>query len=136
MAFGCSLFILFFQSRFQIAIGRKLFAFFFIVAFFNVVTLFGQYSLYSSKSTCALSRALFAQLDFDIFFNEVFEPECERKRIGGFQAAVPKFAKLQMSPASASVIPPNNAGAVTQVMRISNSLFGQVFFSILFFFCF
>jgi len=42
-----------------------------------------------------------------------------------FQVAVPKFMKLQMSTASANVVPPNNSGTVTQVFKVANSLHGQ-----------
>ncbi|CAH1779344.1 unnamed protein product [Owenia fusiformis] len=37
-----------------------------------------------------------------------------------FQAAVPKSFQLQLEPPSASTIPANNAGAVTQVIKINN----------------
>ena len=42
-----------------------------------------------------------------------------------FQVAVPKYMKLQMSPASASTVPPNNAGKVTQLFKVANSRHGQ-----------
>jgi len=47
--------------------------------------------------------------------------------LNGFvlQAAVPKYLKIQMQPASGNVIPPNNQGKITQIVRIANSLQGQ-----------
>jgi len=42
-----------------------------------------------------------------------------------FQAAVPKYCKLQMSPPSATTLPPNNQGKVTQQLKVANSLQGQ-----------
>lgn len=47
--------------------------------------------------------------------------------IGGlnFQVAVPKYMKLQMSPASGNAVPPANSGKVTQVFKVANSLQGQ-----------
>eukprot|EP00741_Cyanophora_paradoxa_P019858 tig00000217_g19166.t1 len=41
------------------------------------------------------------------------------------QAAVPKYIKLQMLPASGTSLPPNAVGAITQQIRITNTLFGQ-----------
>jgi len=41
------------------------------------------------------------------------------------QAAVPKYLKIQMSPASATVLQPNNSGKITQVVKIINSMQGQ-----------
>ncbi|KAJ1480866.1 Coatomer/clathrin adaptor appendage, Ig-like subdomain-containing protein [Baffinella frigidus] len=35
-----------------------------------------------------------------------------------FQAAVPKHAKLQVTPATSGTLPPNNAAPVTQVLRV------------------
>jgi len=40
-----------------------------------------------------------------------------------FQAAVPKYCKLQMGPLSSAIIAPN--GTVTQSFRVINSQFGQ-----------
>ena len=42
-----------------------------------------------------------------------------------FQAAVPKYLKLEMLPASSTVIPPHSMGAVTQEIRITNSMQGE-----------
>jgi len=42
-----------------------------------------------------------------------------------FQVAVPKFMRLQMTPASSTVVPPNNSGKVTQVFKVANSMHGQ-----------
>jgi len=42
-----------------------------------------------------------------------------------FQAAVPKYCKLQMNPPSSTTIPPNNSGKVTQQLKVANSLQGQ-----------
>jgi len=42
-----------------------------------------------------------------------------------FQVAVPKFMKLQMSPASSDTLPPMSSGAVTQQFKLANSLHGQ-----------
>jgi len=42
-----------------------------------------------------------------------------------FQVAVPKYMKLQMSPASGTSIPPSNSGSVTQLFKVANSLHGQ-----------
>jgi len=42
-----------------------------------------------------------------------------------FQVAVPKYMKLQMSPASATTVPPNNMGSATQTFKVANSLHGQ-----------
>ncbi|CAM9132078.1 unnamed protein product [Ectocarpus sp. 13 AM-2016] len=42
-----------------------------------------------------------------------------------FQAAVPKYLRLEMQPASGSVVKAGGAGAVEQVVRITNSLQGQ-----------
>jgi len=33
--------------------------------------------------------------------------------------------KLQMSPASSSTVPPNNAGSATQLFKVANSMHGQ-----------
>jgi len=41
------------------------------------------------------------------------------------QAAVPKYLKIQMNPASASVLQPNNSNKVTQIVKIINSMQGQ-----------
>ena len=41
------------------------------------------------------------------------------------QAAVPKYLKLEMLPASSSSIPPNSSGAVTQEIRVVNSQQGE-----------
>jgi len=41
------------------------------------------------------------------------------------QAAVPKYLKIQMNPASSTVLPPNNTGKVTQVIKVINSMQGQ-----------
>lgn len=42
-----------------------------------------------------------------------------------FQVAVPKYMKLQMTPASGTTVPPMNSGKVTQVFKVANSLQGQ-----------
>jgi len=42
-----------------------------------------------------------------------------------FQVAVPKYMKLQMSPASSSTVPPSNSGKVTQTFKVANSMHGQ-----------
>jgi len=42
-----------------------------------------------------------------------------------FQVAVPKYIKLQLSAASAPTLPPNSTGAVTQQIRLQNTLQGQ-----------
>ena len=42
-----------------------------------------------------------------------------------FQVAVPKYMKLQMSPASSDTLPPMSNGAVTQQFKLANSLHGQ-----------
>ncbi|KAI9923223.1 hypothetical protein PsorP6_002013 [Peronosclerospora sorghi] len=42
-----------------------------------------------------------------------------------FLAAFPKYIKLKMEPPSGNVVPPNNSGVVTQVVKIQNSLQGE-----------
>lgn len=42
-----------------------------------------------------------------------------------FQAAVPKYLKLEMLPASSTTIAGNSNGAVTQEIRVSNSMHGE-----------
>lgn len=42
-----------------------------------------------------------------------------------FQVAVPKFMKLQMTPASGTQVAPMNGGAVKQVFKVANSMHGQ-----------
>jgi len=42
-----------------------------------------------------------------------------------FQAAVPKYLKLEMLPASSTTIPANSQGATTQEIRITNSAQGE-----------
>lgn len=42
-----------------------------------------------------------------------------------FQAAVPKYLKLEMLPPSSTTIPPNSQGAVTQEIKLANSMQGQ-----------
>eukprot|EP00624_Nannochloropsis_granulata_P006422 evm.model.NODE_48038_length_28629_cov_22.408222.4 len=42
-----------------------------------------------------------------------------------FQCAVPKYVKLEMSPASGSTLPAHSAGVVTQAVKVSNSMLGQ-----------
>jgi AP-1 complex subunit gamma-1 len=42
-----------------------------------------------------------------------------------FQVAVPKYMKLQMSPASGTQVPPMNGGSVKQVFKVANSMHGQ-----------
>mmetsp|Transcript_18114 Transcript_18114/g.18172 ORF Transcript_18114/g.18172 Transcript_18114/m.18172 type:complete len:870 (+) Transcript_18114:126-2735(+) len=42
-----------------------------------------------------------------------------------FQAAVPKYLKLELLPASSSTIPPNSNGAVSQEVRLINSMQGE-----------
>lgn len=41
------------------------------------------------------------------------------------QAAVPKFLKLEMLPPTSTNIPPASNGAVTQEIRLTNSMHGQ-----------
>ena len=42
-----------------------------------------------------------------------------------FQVAVPKYMKLQMSPASGTSVAPMNSGNVSQTFKLANSLHGQ-----------
>lgn len=42
-----------------------------------------------------------------------------------FQCAVPKYVKLEMSPASGTVVPPNREGALEQVVKVTNTMLGQ-----------
>ncbi|CAH0478622.1 unnamed protein product [Peronospora belbahrii] len=42
-----------------------------------------------------------------------------------FLAAFPKYVKLKMEPPTGDVVPPNNSGIVTQVVKIQNSLQGE-----------
>jgi len=42
-----------------------------------------------------------------------------------FQVAVPKYMKLQMSPASGTTVPPSGSGKVTQLFKVANSMHGQ-----------
>jgi AP-1 complex subunit gamma-1 len=42
-----------------------------------------------------------------------------------FQCAVPKYVKLDLSPASGSTLPAHSAGAVTQAVKVANSMLGQ-----------
>ncbi|GAB9468780.1 Ap-1 complex subunit gamma-1 [Globisporangium polare] len=42
-----------------------------------------------------------------------------------FLAAFPKYIKLKMEPASADVVPPNNAGVVAQLVKIQNAMHGE-----------
>lgn len=42
-----------------------------------------------------------------------------------FLAAFPKYIKLKMEPPTGDVVPPNNGGAVTQVVKIQNSQQGE-----------
>ena len=42
-----------------------------------------------------------------------------------FQCAVPKYVKLDLSPASGSTLPAYSAGAVTQAVKVVNSMLGQ-----------
>ncbi|KAJ8577029.1 hypothetical protein ON010_g2181 [Phytophthora cinnamomi] len=42
-----------------------------------------------------------------------------------FLAAFPKYIKLKMEPPTGDVVPPNNSGAVTQVVKIQNSMQGE-----------
>ena len=42
-----------------------------------------------------------------------------------FQCAVPKFMTLGMNPPTSTTVPANRAGAVTQVINITNSMVGQ-----------
>ncbi|CAM9657286.1 unnamed protein product [Discosporangium mesarthrocarpum] len=39
-----------------------------------------------------------------------------------FQAAVPKYIKLEMQPATGSLVPANGAAMVEQVIRLTNSM--------------
>lgn len=43
-----------------------------------------------------------------------------------FLAAFPKYIKLKMEPPTGDVVPPNNSGVVTQVVKIQNSMQGEV----------
>ncbi|GMF25881.1 unnamed protein product [Phytophthora lilii] len=43
-----------------------------------------------------------------------------------FLAAFPKYIKLKMEPPTGDVVPPNNSGTVTQVVKIQNSMQGEV----------
>ena len=42
-----------------------------------------------------------------------------------FQAAVPKYLKLEMFPPTSTTVPPNSNGAVTQDIKVTNSMQGQ-----------
>lgn len=42
-----------------------------------------------------------------------------------FQAAVPKYLKLEMSPPTSATIPANSNGAVTQELKVTNSVQGE-----------
>ena len=42
-----------------------------------------------------------------------------------FQAAVPKYLKLEMLPPSSTTIPAQSNGSVTQEIRLNNSMQGQ-----------
>ena len=42
-----------------------------------------------------------------------------------FQCAVPKYVKLDLSPASGTSVPPHSAGAITQVVKVANSMLGS-----------
>jgi AP-1 complex subunit gamma-1 len=42
-----------------------------------------------------------------------------------FQAAVPKYLKLEMMPPSSTTIPAGSSGAVTQEIRVTNSMQGE-----------
>lgn len=42
-----------------------------------------------------------------------------------FQVAVPKYMQLKMTPPSATSVPANNGGTVTQVFKLANSMHGQ-----------
>eukprot|EP00300_Choanocystis_sp_HF-7_P015688 c19140_g1_i2.p1 GENE.c19140_g1_i2~~c19140_g1_i2.p1 ORF type:complete len:189 (+),score=38.11 c19140_g1_i2:3-569(+) len=42
-----------------------------------------------------------------------------------FQAAVPKYCKIQLGQASSQVVPANNSGAITQSIKLINTQFGQ-----------
>jgi len=43
-----------------------------------------------------------------------------------FLAAFPKYIKLKMEPPTGDAVPPNNSGVVTQVVKIQNSMQGDV----------
>ncbi|GMF47315.1 unnamed protein product [Phytophthora fragariaefolia] len=43
-----------------------------------------------------------------------------------FLAAFPKYIKLKMEPPTGDVVPPNNSGSVTQVVKIQNTMQGEV----------
>lgn len=43
-----------------------------------------------------------------------------------FLAAFPKYVKLKMEPPTGDVVPPNNSGVLSQVVKIQNSLQGEV----------
>lgn len=42
-----------------------------------------------------------------------------------FQCAVPKYVRLEMSPASGTTVPANRQGSLEQVVRVTNSMLGQ-----------
>jgi AP-1 complex subunit gamma-1 len=41
------------------------------------------------------------------------------------QAAVPKYMKIQMTPASSNILPPSQSSKVNQIIKINNSMHGQ-----------
>lgn len=43
-----------------------------------------------------------------------------------FLAAFPKYVKLKMEPPTGDAVPPNSSGAVTQVVKVQNTLQGEV----------
>jgi AP-1 complex subunit gamma-1 len=43
-----------------------------------------------------------------------------------FQAAVPKFMQLQLEPASSNFLPANGDGFITQIIKATNNMHGQV----------
>ncbi|RLN88507.1 hypothetical protein BBJ28_00002184 [Nothophytophthora sp. Chile5] len=43
-----------------------------------------------------------------------------------FLAAFPKYIKLKMEPPTGDVVPPNNGGVITQVVKIQNAMHGEV----------
>ncbi len=46
-------------------------------------------------------------------------------KIKFMQAAVPKYLKLEMRPPNSTTVPPNSNGAITQELRLTNSMQGQ-----------
>ena len=55
------------------------------------------------------------------FSNKTASPMTELN----FQAAVPKYLKLEMLPPSSNMVPPNSNGQVTQEIRLTNTMQGE-----------